>query len=180
VVCKARAQHLSEHESKNVESRLSRIEISKQALNFSIGHFTIFSSTKRENLHGHNFQVQCHVTAVLGNDGLLFDYAILKRILRSMCEEIDERVILPRNSPHLKISEEDNYIVAIFNGERIPFLHRDVCVLPIANTTVEEFSHYFLDKLVAHEELQDKGIGAYTVKISSSPGQYGVAEWPQT
>jgi 6-pyruvoyltetrahydropterin/6-carboxytetrahydropterin synthase len=171
---------LSDDEGKHVESRLSRIEISKQALNFSIGHFTIFSSTLRENLHGHNFQVQCHVTATLGNDGLLFDYAILKRILRSMCEEIDERVILPRNSPHLIVSEEGDYIIATFNGERIPFLHRDVSILPIANTTVEEFSHYFLDMLVVNDELQDKGIQSFTVKISSSPGQHGVAEWSQT
>lgn len=170
---------MSDSPSKDTEARLSRIEISKQALNFSIAHFTIFSSVVRENLHGHNFQIQCHVTAVLGKDGLLFDYAILKKILRDMCDEIDEQVILPGNSPHLSISEEEDYVVALFNGERIPFLRRDVSILPIANTTVEEFSHYFLDKLVVHVELQGKGIKAYTVKISSSPGQYGVAEWRQ-
>jgi len=170
---------LSDSPSKDTETRLSRIEISKQALNFSIAHFTIFSSVVRENLHGHNFQIQCHVTAVLGNDGLLFDYAILKKILRDMCDEIDEQVILPGNSPHLSISKEEDYVFALFNDERIPFLRRDVSILPIANTTVEEFSHYFLNKLVAHAELQGKGIEAYTVKISSSPGQYGVAEWRQ-
>ena len=96
-----------------------------------------------------------------------------------MSDEIDEQVILPGKSPHLSISEEQDYVVACFNGERIPFLRRDVSILPIANTTVEEFSHYFLNKLVAHTELQGKGIEAYTVKISSSPGQYGVAEWRQ-
>jgi len=157
--------------------RTSRIEIAKQALNFSIAHFTIFSKTDREDLHGHNYQVECHVTATLGDDGLMFDYAILKAILKDMCDELDEQTVLPENSPHLSLTEENVYIVALFNGERIPFLPRDVMTLPIANATVEEFSYYFLQKMIHHDDLQDKGITAYTVKISSSPGQYGVAEW---
>ena len=157
--------------------RLSRIEIAKQALNFSIAHFTIFSATERENLHGHNYQLLCDVTATLGSDGLMFDYAILKKILKEMCDDIDEQVILPAHSPHLQISEEEAYLVALYNGERIPFLLRDVTVLPIANATVEEFSHYFLNKLIDHPNLQERGIRAIAVKISSSPGQYGVAEW---
>ena len=100
--------------------RTSRIEIAKQALNFSIAHFTIFSKTDREDLHGHNYQVECHVTATLGDDGLMFDYAILKAILKDMCDELDEQTVLPENSPHLSLTEENGYIVALFNGERIP------------------------------------------------------------
>lgn len=146
-------------------------------MNFSIAHFTIFSATERENLHGHNYQMVCNVTATLAEDGLLFDYAILKRIMKKMCDEIDEQVILPSNSPHLQVSTEADYVVAIYNGERLPFLKRDVTVLPIANATVEEFSHFFLGRLVNHPDLQGRGITALTVKISSSPGQFGVAEW---
>ena len=44
---------------------LIRIELSKEYLNFSAGHFTIFSATERENLHGHNFQVRGAVTAAI-------------------------------------------------------------------------------------------------------------------
>ena len=64
--------------------KLGQIEISKQAHNFSIDHFTIFSSTEREDLHGHNFQLNCNVTAQLGEDGLLFEYAILKGIMKEL------------------------------------------------------------------------------------------------
>ena len=38
------------------QKKLGRIEIAKQALNFSAAHFTIFSQTEREDLHGHNFR----------------------------------------------------------------------------------------------------------------------------
>lgn len=157
--------------------RYSRIEVSKQAQNFSIAHFTIFSRTEREDLHGHNFQLACEATAPVGDDGLMFDYGVLKRVLRELCDEIDEKMILPASSPHLTIENDGDYVIAVFNGERIPFLPRDVKTLPITNTTVEEFSHYFLDRLRSHPELSDRGIVALTVRVSSSPGQYGSASW---
>ena len=159
--------------------RYSRIEIAKQALNFSIGHFTILSATERENLHGHNFQLTCEITAPIDDNGLVFDYGILKRLLRGLCEDIDEQVILPERSPYLSLLDEGEYLVAVFNGERIPFLKRDVTVLPIANVSVEELSHYFLDLLLSHPELSGRGVTALTVKISSSPGQFGVATWSE-
>jgi 6-pyruvoyltetrahydropterin/6-carboxytetrahydropterin synthase len=160
-------------------TRLTTVEIAKQALNFSIAHFTIFSATNREDLHGHNFQLECKVTAPLAGDGLLFDYGILKKLLRALCDEIDEQVILPGHSPYLQLSNDDGYTIAHFNGERIPFLARDVTVLPIANTTVEEFSHYFLEKLKNETLIQQNAIVALSVKVSSSPGQYGIADWRQ-
>lgn len=158
---------------------MSRIEITKEALNFSIAHFTIFSATNRENLHGHNFQLQCHVTAPLGEDGLIFDYVMLKTLLKQLCDELDEQLILPTASPYLQIEQDDTYVTAIFNGERLPFLKRDVMLLPIANTTVEAFSQFFLEKIRNHPDLQDKGITAITTKVASNVGQYGVAEWSQ-
>lgn len=161
-------------------NRYSRIELAKQALNFSIGHFTILSATERENLHGHNYQLMCEVTAPLSDDGLVFDYGILKGLLKQLCDEIDEQVILPDRSPYLTIEQDGDYKVATFNGERIPFLDRDVTLLPIANVTVEELSHYFLNRLLNHPELGNRGIVELAVKISSSPGQMGVATWSKS
>jgi len=157
--------------------RLARFVIEKQAMNFSIAHFTIFSATEREDLHGHNFQVRCELLAPVAADGLAFNYGIVKGLVRELCDVIDEKMILPEQSPHLTLMDENTYLVAEFNGEKIPFLKRDVMTLPIANTTVEELSRYFLDQLMQHPELQDKGITELTVAISSSPGQAGYASW---
>lgn len=107
----------------------------------------------------------------------MFDYGIIKSVIRDLCDEIDEQVILPANSPYLELIEEEEYTIAVFNGERIPFLKRDVTVLPIANTTVEEFSNYFLYKVLSHPELKDRGIVKMIVKVSSSPGQTGSSTW---
>ena len=159
------------------EPLYSRIELAKQAFNFSIGHFTILSATTRENLHGHNFQLMCDVTAPLPADGLVFDYGILKGLLKGLCDELDETMVLPEKSPYLKIEKDVGYVVAVFNGERIPFLDRDITILPITNVTVEELSHYFLRELLKHPDLQHRGIVELSVKVSSSPGQSGVATW---
>ena len=161
-------------------SRYSRIEIRKQALNFSVAHFTIFSEKERENLHGHNFQVECEITAPVGEDGLVFDYGIIKKLLRQICDELDEHVILPSNSPHLRLEEGEEYTAAIFGNERLLFLPKDLIILPISNTTVEEFSHYILKLLVKHDEFSNKGIIEMTVKVSSSPGQSGCSSWHLT
>ena len=157
--------------------RYSSIEIAKHALNFSIAHFTIFSKTEREHIHGHNFQVACEVTAPVNEGGLVFDYNILKTVIRNFCDEIDEQVILPENSPYLHLEHDADYTIAVFNGERIPFLKRDVTVLPITNTTVEEFSNYLLHRVLKHPDLQDRGIVKMTIRVSSSPGQTGSSSW---
>jgi 6-pyruvoyltetrahydropterin/6-carboxytetrahydropterin synthase len=156
---------------------LGRIEISKQAHNFSIAHFTIFSATERENLHGHNFQVECELTSPIADDGLIFDYHLIKRVVKELCDEIDELVVLPELSPYLLLEKGDEYLVAIYNNERLPFLYRDVVTLPIANSSVEELSHYFLGRILNHSEIAEQDIVEMTVKISSSPGQKGTATW---
>ncbi len=161
----------------NSAPRLSTIELNKEAFNFSIAHFTIFNATDREDLHGHNYQLECKATAPVSNNGLLFDYAILKRMLRALCDEVDEKMILPSESPYLEIEHGNDYTYGVFNGERIPFLPRDLMILPIANSTVEELSHYFLNRVLNHPELADAGIVDLTIKILSSPGQGASAHW---
>ncbi|ESQ17315.1 MAG TPA: 6-pyruvoyl tetrahydropterin synthase [Chromatiaceae bacterium] len=155
--------------------RITRIEISKQYLGFSAGHFTIFSATRRENLHGHNFAVRCAVTAVVGADGLIFDYGILKRTLKSLCDELDERVLLPEASPHLQIERDAGLVFARLADERIPFLERDVLLLPIRNTTIEELAAFLLEQLSIHPDLGERGIRGMELGVSSGDGQWAYA-----
>ena len=115
----------------------TQIEISKEYLNFSVGHFTIFSKSHRENLHGHNYRLAATIDAPVEREGLTFDYNLIKKTIKALCDEIDEQVLLPSDSPYLDIEEDNGYVYALFNSERLPFLKRDVTVLPISNVTVE-------------------------------------------
>lgn len=159
------------------QHRLTRIDINKEYLNFSAGHFTLFSATERENLHGHNFQIRCAVTAAVGDDGLAFDYVALKNALKALCERLDERVLLPHNSPYLRIEHVPGMVFAHFADERIPFLARDVLTLPVRNVTIEELAALLLDQLRERPELTARDIRAIELGVSSGPGQWAFSSW---
>ena len=153
------------------------IEISKEALHFAAAHFTIFSATERENLHGHNFQVAVDIDAEVGEDGLAFDYNLVKTRVRALCDALDEHTLLPLHSPHLGITEENGYTVAHFNGERIPFLPRDVLTLPVSNITVEALAQWLGGELLRQPEIEALEMHTLTVKVSSGPGQWARADF---
>ena len=152
------------------------IEISKEYLHFAAAHFTIFSKEVRENLHGHNFFVAAQIDAEIGDDGLAFDYNLIKSKLKSLCDTLDEQVLLPTKSPYLELESEDGYIVAAFNGERIPFLERDVLTLPLRNITIEELAHWFIGELKADPEIAALEIRRIKDKVSSGAGQWAGAD----
>ena len=66
--------------------RLTTIYIDKESHKFSAAHFTIFSASKRERLHGHNFSVAARLVAPVDNNGLTGDYAVYKAQLKKLCD----------------------------------------------------------------------------------------------
>ncbi|MBT3610116.1 MAG: 6-pyruvoyl tetrahydropterin synthase [Gammaproteobacteria bacterium] len=153
------------------------IEISKEYLHFAAAHFTLFSATERENLHGHNFQVTLDADAPMQDDGLTFDYNILKKAVKQLCDDLDEQVLMPTRSPYLEIDEQDDYTYVVFNGERIPFLQRDLTLLPIRNITVEELAQYLLAKLLEREDIKALDIDNMLLRCASGEGQWASAKW---
>ena len=124
--------------------RLTTLYIDKEAHKFSAAHFTIFSATERERLHGHNYSVSARIVAPMGDNGFSADYNVYKKRLKVLCDGLDEYMVLAGDSPFQKIAEDDDYYVVSFADDRMQFLKRDTLVLPITNATVEEFSHYLL------------------------------------
>lgn len=158
--------------------RLSTIELYKEDMKFSAGHFTIFSSTVRENLHGHNYNLYAAFTTEIVEEGLSFDYRFYKEKLYSLTQSIDETVLLPLHSKHLKIETRQKYYHLFFADEELIFLKRDATLLPVENITVEELSHWFLTQLLADKrQLLENKIQAILVKVFSGPGQAGSANW---
>ena len=159
-------------------SRLSTIELFKEDMKFSAGHFTVFSNTIRENLHGHNYNLHATFTTKIADEGLSFDYRFYKEKLYRLCQALDEAVLLPGNCKHLSISERDDYYHVNFAAEVIIFLKRDAKILPISNVTVEELSNWFMQQvLIDRDELEKNKIVDITMKVFSAPGQSGSTFW---
>ena len=154
---------------------LTTIEISKDYLHFNSAHFTIFSASEREDLHGHTFYVRAYVTSPVDGNGMAFDYNILKVRLQALCDHLDEKVLLPEHSPHLKLTQEEGYLVACYGQERLPFLPRDVRTLPVRNITVEELALWFLGRVQADPAVAAQNIISLELQVSSGPGQWAAA-----
>ena len=155
------------------------LRLSKQAMKFSAGHFTVFGPGSRERLHGHDYRVSATLRARVGDNGLCFDYAILKRQLMALCDEIDEYVLLPGESPLLAIEQQGAQLHAIFGDERIPFLASDVKVLPLANITIEELARWFLGRMLeSRERFPEWGVEWLEVSVDAGPGQRASMAWP--
>ena len=155
--------------------QLATLYIDKESHKFSAAHYTIFSATERERLHGHNYSVSAMIAAPMGDNGFAADYNVYKNRIKTLCDELDEYMILPEHSPHQAIEEYgDNYRVR-FNGEEMLFLKSDTLVLPIRNATVEEFSHLLLARLL---ELSGSDVIAEVqLCVASGPGQKACARW---
>ena len=155
--------------------QLATLYIDKESHKFSAAHYTIFSATERERLHGHNYSVSAMIAAPMGVNGFAADYNVYKNRIKTLCDELDEYMILPEHSPHQSIEEDgDNYRVR-FNGEEMLFLKSDTLVLPIRNATVEEFSHLLLARLL---ELSGSDVLAEVqLCVASGPGQKACARW---
>jgi len=158
--------------------KTASLEIHQNELAFSAGHFTIFSATEREQLHGHNYQVSVAFQVEIGDNGLAFDYRYYKKKLQLLCDTLNSRFILPAHSPYLTIEETADYWIAAFNHKKIPFLKEDVIILPITNATIEELSHWFLAEVTMDTDALSKHrIQHMTIKVFNGPGQSGGASW---
>jgi 6-pyruvoyltetrahydropterin/6-carboxytetrahydropterin synthase len=161
-----------------MSEQITTIELHKEDMKFSAAHFTIFSSHERETLHGHNFTVFAAITAAYDDLGMPFDYDIYKEKLRAYCRELNQYTLIAGHSPHQRLEEKDDYLYVHFSNEVIPFLKKDVKILPLCNITVEELSAWFLKKLTAETTMIDAHrILEMKVKVYSGPGQCAGITW---
>ena len=157
-------------------TRLTTLYIEKEAHKFSAAHYTIFSATDRERLHGHNYSVSARIVAPMGPNGFSADYNVYKTRLKKLCDALDEYMLLPENSPYQSLEVTDDEVIATFDGQNLRFPRAETLILPVVNVTVEELAHYLLEQLLTLSE-PDEGLVEVEVGVSSGPGQTGAAIW---
>ncbi|HVY53711.1 MAG TPA: 6-carboxytetrahydropterin synthase [Gammaproteobacteria bacterium] len=161
-------------------SRSAILQLHQDALQFSAGHFTILSPTEREDLHGHNYSVSAKFEVLIHHNGMAFDYRLYKQKLNELAAQLDRRFLLPSQSPYLRIEDTGEFWIAHFNNEKIPFLKRDIVILPISNVTIEELSYWFLQQLTLdNSELLQNQIQNITIQVYNGPSQSGASYWEQ-
>lgn len=126
--------------------------LKKQDFKFSSSHFTIFSKTEAEFLHGHNYQVGLKVQFknVDAKTEMAVDFNAIKKAVRALCNELDEKILLPRNSTFLKITDSPHYpqhTEVRFLDRIYCFPKKEIYFIEASNVTSESLARYLHQKL---------------------------------
>ena len=149
------------------------VVVAKDYLKFSAAHFIAYPGF-REPLHGHNYQVSVRVEAELGRDGYVLDVGLVKKLALELCEQLDERVLVPESSDCLRVRATAAEVeVTTEKGEQFRFPAADVRLLPIRHSSAEEIAAYLLARLRAAlaAAAPGRGVLALEVGVAEAPGQ---------
>jgi 6-pyruvoyltetrahydropterin/6-carboxytetrahydropterin synthase len=154
-----------------VEERYE-IYVSKDFFKFNAAHFMAYPGF-RERLHGHNYRVSVRIEGRLNPDGYVVDFGDVKRAARAVCDEMNERVLIPANSDCLKITTKDGQVsIACQDGSRFALPATDCIFLPIVHSSAEELAAYVCRRLVdALPALAARGVSAVEVAVAEAPAQ---------
>jgi 6-pyruvoyltetrahydropterin/6-carboxytetrahydropterin synthase len=131
-----------------------KVLIERGNLGFSAAHFVTFDHSA-EPLHGHNYGVRVEVTGELTEAGYLLDFAALKTITRDVCQELNHRFLLPRQSKHLHITEQPQGWEIRYKEQHYVIPRESVVPLPLDNATAERLAEYLAGRIA--ERLRAQG-----------------------
>jgi 6-pyruvoyltetrahydropterin/6-carboxytetrahydropterin synthase len=125
-----------------------RVRVVKDNLVFCAAHF-ITCVGACESLHGHNYRAAVTLEGPLDESEYVFNFVILKRMMKAICDRLDHRVLLPSDNPLLDIGSDAAGFTVRYQQKTYLFPREDVVQLPIPNTTAEHLAAWIGDQLVA-------------------------------
>lgn len=130
------------------------VRVSKDYLVFCSGHFISYEGDKCERLHGHNYRTAVEVEGGLDENYYVFDFVALKRLARSITDELDHRMMLPTRNALIRLEEGPRSVRVRYRDREWLFPRDDCVLLPVENTTAELLARYIAQRLL--EELRRK------------------------
>ena len=151
------------------------ISIAKDYLKFSAAHFLIFPDGTAERLHGHNYKVFVDVHTDLDQHGLVVNFKEIKPLVREVCDELDEHLLIPGEHPVLTAVRVGAQMEIRYRERRYLIPAEEVIVLPIGNTSAENLAAWFGRTL--RERMAAKWaslrVRQLSIGIEETPGQRG-------
>ena len=172
-------QSIRQHEEQRLGLLAFKVYVSKDYTVFCAGHFITYQGDKCEGLHGHNYRAAATLEGQLNEAGYVFDFAILKRILRTICDQLDHRMLLPRDNPLLEITDDGSSVLVSYGQKKYMFPREEVVLLPIVNTTAEKLAEWVGDQIQAElSKLTPHDLTRLEVEIEESFGQSAFCSRP--
>jgi 6-pyruvoyltetrahydropterin/6-carboxytetrahydropterin synthase len=148
------------------------LRVRVEGIRFAAGHFATFAGGA-EPIHGHSYEVAAELEGAVTPDGWVFDFVELKAILRDICDQVDHRFLLQKESTVLEIDRTDTaWKVRTPAGVGYVLPAVDVVALPVDNTTAERLAEWIAGQL--WDALTERGAGnvdSAEVEVWEGPGQ---------
>lgn len=119
-------------------------------------------------LHGHTYAVHTRIYGKKSRDGILMDFTDLKNALKNVIEELDHRVLIPKENKHITI--DGNKVKMLSNSKEYVFPLEDCILLPLSSTTAENIAEYILDRVTKQVGFPSN-VEAIEIRVDEGPGQ---------
>ena len=151
------------------------ISIQKDYLKFSAAHFLIFPDGSAERLHGHNYKVFVDLHTELDEHGLVVNFKEIKPLVRALCDELDEHLLIPGEHPVLTCERDGEHFEIRYRERRYLIPAEEVIVLPISNSSAENLAAWFGRTLRERMRGPWPGLGVreLSVGVEETTGQRG-------
>lgn len=149
------------------------LHLAKQNFKFSAAHFLIFDENSAERLHGHNYQVCVDLETPSADQfedsGYFVDFNVFKKFIKATLDGWDEMVLLPEKHPDMKFKKTEKSLEVTFRDRFYVFPLNEVLLLPVSNTSVEQFSRLLAGAF--YKEFKMHGVSKVQVYVEETPGQ---------
>lgn len=152
------------------------ISLAKPDFTFNASHFIAYRGY-RERLHGHRYTVSLKFVGkdTLNSSGYLIEFGEIKKVVRAVCNDLDEYFLCPMKSDVLRINENHNQIlIECEDGSAFSIPKSDCKLLPIAHTSAEELARYLWCRVVRDigvDVLSRQNVNEIELTLSESEGQ---------
>jgi len=155
-------------------SETYRVELTKDYLVFSAGHFITYNGGECERLHGHNYRVRAEVEGPLDENHYVIDFIALRDNLKTIVDELDHHMLLPTEHPAIRVTADEREVEVTFEDRRWLFPQCDCILLPVANTTTELLAQYIGRRLLdsLRPAITDN-IERIRIDVDENLGQWG-------
>jgi 6-pyruvoyltetrahydropterin/6-carboxytetrahydropterin synthase len=152
-----------------------RAHIRKESLKFAAAHMTVFPDGTKEALHGHNYRTEVTLELREATLGKMLPFSVVKDAMRKICDAWDEKVLLARDCPSMKIvSQKGGELEFTLCGKRYVLPQDEVVLLPIDNVITERLAEVFGRELIARlGSVLDANVLGLEVRIEEMTGQGG-------
>lgn len=141
----------------------------KSNIRFSSAHI-IPEYEKCGRLHGHTYAVHVNVKGEMDEKGIIMDFSLLKGTLREIVNNLDHKILVPRESKVLRIEKKkDNVKISLLDKQYL-FPIDDCVFLPLNSTSAENLANYILNELIKKLTLP-KQIESIEIGVDEGYGQ---------